>query len=189
MLEFELKIGGPFNWIGENTIFHPPQNELSGLYFHSLFINNVYVIEYIGITSRKYSKRFIEHTQEFLSGGYQIFDNIDAEKRNVLWHGRFGKQKEKDISKFFEKFDKLSPVILAQLNSYKIFTILIEDKRISERVEGAIYKILYNSSIAKVKKYIDQGIRYKSKRDNEDIIKIKLYPENIFLGLPNVFEV
>ena len=191
MSEIKLKIKGPFGLVGNKSIFNVPENKLSGLYFFTIEYKKDYIIEYVGITTkRNYNIRFFEHVREYLSGGYQLHDvrKLLNGKLSVVWNGRFGKNKE-NITKFLNNYEKFTPIIFKQLKAYKIFLIPIKNHRIAERIEGAIYDILKNSTDKQVKNFIAEGIRYKVRNKSEKPIIVNIESEVLLLGLPNSFEV
>ncbi len=190
MREINLRVKGPFGWVGKKTIFNSVDNTLSGLYFFTVKIGKDYLIEYVGITKRSYLVRFEEHIREFLSGGYKICDPEKFSKGEHinLWQGRFGTQGEKNISKFLGEYNKLAPIILEYLKTYYIFILPIkEPTSILERIEGAIYQTLKKSESKKAREFIESEVRYKIRKETETPISIKINSEFSFIGLPNKF--
>lgn len=133
--------------------------------------------------------RISEHTCEFLLGKYKIYDydNFIKGTRIPIWNGAFGKNKERDLSKFVKLYKKFAPLTLRQLSVYRIFVIPITDGRVAERVEGAMYELLKNSNNDKARDFIDNEVRYKIKAPKEKPMKAKINLQNIFLGLPDEF--
>jgi len=190
MKNIDLSIKGPFNLIGPKTIFNIPENKLFGIYFFTIKVKNKYLIEYIGITKRNYLTRLKEHMKELMSGGYQLYDfkKIREDKEFLVWKGRYGKDVD-DITVFLNNYQKFSQVIKKQLSEFKIFLIpLNENRRILERVEGKIYKILKENN-NKLTKIFIKGVKSSSRRQNEKLIKIEIKLNKFLLELPNSFEI
>ena len=189
--KIELNVEGPFCWVCNNTIFNAPESDLSGLYIFSIETHNGYLIEYVGITTRSFFERLCEHTREFLSGGYKIYEYEKFIKgvRASLWNGRFGKNKEKDVTKFLTRYGTLTSALLKQLGAYRVFVIPITDGRIAERLEGEMYQILKTSKLKQVREFIDNEVQYKVRESNEKPIKVKINSQDTLLGLSSEFSI
>ncbi|MBU4331631.1 hypothetical protein KKD20_00700, partial [Patescibacteria group bacterium] len=165
--EIKLKTEGPFNLVGKNNLFDVPENKLSGLYLLTFKYKDGYLVEYVGITTkRSYEIRFREHIHEILSGGYKLYDldKLMKDEDFVVWNGRFGKEKGKTID-FLNNYKKFTSFIEKLLKSYKIFFIPTDlDQRTVERIEGAIYEIFKKKNDKKVRQFIE-GVRYKARRE------------------------
>jgi len=148
------------------------------------------LIEYIGITTRSFKVRFLEHIRELLSGGYQLYDfqKLKKHKQFIVWKGRYGKDVD-DISIFLNDYQHFSQIIKQQLREFKIFLIPIDiEKRILERIEGKIYKILRKNNNEQTMAFI-KGVKSNPKRKNEKPMKVKI-ESNIFLSeIPSDFEI
>jgi len=190
MKEINLKMIGPIDLIGEKNIFNIPETKSPGIYFFTFKIGDEYLIEYIGITTRSFNSRFLEHLQELLSGGYQFYDlqKMRDEKDFVVFKGRYGKETD-DISKFLSNYEYYSGLLKEQMQELKIFLMpLDKEKRILERIEGKLYQILRDKKDKRVMKFI-KGVRSSPKRDNERPMNVTIEPNLLASQIPSSFEV
>lgn len=190
MKEIKLKMKGPFSLIGSKNLFTIPDNHSSGIYFFTIRVENRYLIEYVGITTRNFKDRFVEHIRELLSGGYQLYDfqKLRNRKSFVVWKGRYGKDTD-DITVFLNNYQQFSQIIKQQLQELKIFLIPIDTKkRILERIEGKIYQILRKNNDEQIMTFI-KGVRSNPRREDEESMKVQIESNALSLEIPNDFEV
>jgi len=190
ILNIKLKIKGPFTLVGDNSLFDIAEGDLSGLYIFTIKVGNRYLIEYIGITTRNFKTRFLEHISELLSGGYQLYDieKLKNNKEFVVWKGRYGDDTD-DVTAFLNNYEYFSQIVKKQLQEFKIFLIPLKtEKRILERIEGKIYKILRTNNDERITTFI-KGVRSNPRRRNEKLINIKIEPNILSSEIPNNLEV
>lgn len=190
MKEINYLIKGPFGLVGKDNLFDSPDGDSSGIYFFTIKIKEKYLIEYVGITSRNFKDRFVEHIREILSGGYRLYDftKLHKNKAFVVWKGRYGKE-QGDVKEFLNNYPKYTKIINKQLKETKIFLIPLKaDKRILERIEGKIYQILKASDDKRINIFIE-GVRSTPRLKQEKVIKINL-GKNLFIPeIPGELEV
>ena len=190
MLEINSKMKGPFNLVGDENLFKSIEADSSGIYFFTISVENRYLIEYVGITTRSFKKRFLEHIRELLSGGYQLYDfkRLLEHKTFVVWKGRYGKGSD-DISVFLDNYLYFSKIIENQIKEFKIFLIpLNEDRRILERIEGGIYQILKEKNDKRIMTFI-KGVRSSPKRNDEELINFTLTSNALSSEIPDSFKI
>ena len=189
-MNIKLKIKGPFTLVGDNSLFDIAEGNLSGLYIFAIKVKNRYLIEYVGITTRNFKTRFLEHIRELLSGGYQLYDmeKLKNNKEFVVWKGRYGEDPD-DIIAFLNNYKYFSQIIRQQLQEFKIFLIPSKvEKRILERIEGKVYEILRKNNNKQIMAFI-KGVRCNPRRKNEKLINIQIEPNILLQEVPNNFEV
>lgn len=190
MEEIETKIIGPFDLVGEKNLFNTPETNFPGIYIFTFKINDKYLIEYIGISTRSFGARFLEHIRELSSGGYQLYDfqRMKDNKEFVVLKGRYGTDTD-DITKFLNNYDYYSQIIKKQIHELKIFLIpLDKEKRILERIEARLYQILREKKGEKVMTFI-KGVKSYPKRENERSILVKIEPNLLSSEIPTNLEI
>ena len=190
MEEIKMKMVGPFNLVGEKNLFNTPKANSPGIYISTFRINDKYLIEYVGITTRSISKRFIEHIEKYSSGGYKLYDfqKMKDNKEFVVLKGRFGKNKY-NITKFLNNYDYYSQRIKELIHELKVFLIpLDKEERILERIEGRLYQILREKKDEKVMAFIE-GVRSRPKRENERSIIVIIEPNLLSSEIPSNLEI
>lgn len=188
MKNINLKLNGPFKL---TEFIEIPESLNSGIYIFTIKIDKKYVIEYVGITARKFQQRFLEHIKEILSGGYVLYDLEKMKSVGddfFVWNGRFGKNREK-MSDFFKNYNNLSKVIKKQIEAFEIFTIPLKaDKRILEIIEGEFYKVLRKDSNKITKKCLD-GVNSSPIREGEKELFVKIENNMFFPEIPDNFTI
>ncbi len=182
---------GPFKWIDprSNGIFASPEGGLSGIYVWAVPFQESYLAHYIGETKRSFCKRLVEHTKEYLSGAYRVYDpDLFLEgKKEALWEGMWGNGPERKIGIFFRKYPELAPQIQKFVSLFEIFLIpMKEEKRIVQRVEAAIANHLYKQE-GVVGTFQDSGVMYYPRRDTEEPITVNIESSIPILGFPKEF--
>ncbi len=190
MEEIKTKMIGPFGLVGEKNLFSTPEANSPGIYISTFKINDRYLIEYIGTTTRSLCERFLEHIEKYASGGYKLYDfqKMKDNKEFVVLKGRFGKDKY-NITKFLNNYDYYSQRIKELIHELKIFLIpLDKEKRILERIEGRLYQILREKKDEKVMAFIE-GVRSRPKRENEMSVIVIIEPNLLFPEIPTNLEI
>lgn len=127
MEDMKMKMIGPFSLVGEKNLFNTPEANSPGIYISTFKINDKYLIEYVGITTKSFSERFLGHIKEYSSGGYKLYDfqKMKDNKEFVVLKGRFGKDKD-NITKFLNNYDYYSQIIKELIHELKIFLIPLD---------------------------------------------------------------
>jgi hypothetical protein len=188
--EIIAKMHGPFGLIGENNLFQSEESFFPGIYFFTFEINNKILIEYIGITTRNFNKRFSEHIKELWSGGYQIYDfeKLENHQDFVIWKGRYGKDVD-DISLFSDEKSTFSRSISKQIEKFKIYLIPLDrDKRILERIEGKLYEILRGKNNKIISTFI-KGVKSNPRYSNEKLLDFEILNNSLLQEIPSKFTI
>lgn len=140
-----------------------------------------------GIT-KSTKKRFRQHTLEYKSGNYTVFDISKAEqgKRVEIWHGWSYARTHRD--EFNERKEEILRAVEEQLKSFRVFVAHVPDRRERTRFEAAIMYNIYNSKESWAE-LADRGMAL-SKRKNDEIPIIITNKSLVkFYGLPTSFEI
>ena len=189
-MNIKLKIKGPFNLVGDNSLFNIAEGNLSGLYIFTIKVKDRYLIEYVGITTRDFKTRFLEHIPQLLSGGYQLYDmgKLRDDKEFLVWKGKYGENTD-DITVFLNNYQYFSQIIKQQLQEFKIFLIpLTAEKRILERIESKIYEVLRENNNKQIMTFI-KGVRSNPRRKDEKLINVQMEYNILSPEIPSNFEV
>jgi hypothetical protein len=190
MEEIKLKMIGPIGLVGEKNIFNIPETNSSGIYFFTFKIEDRYLIEYVGITTRNFNTRFLEHVRELSSGGYKLYDfeKMKNGEEFVVFNGRYGKDAD-NIVTFLNNYKNYSQIIENHIHELNIFLIpLDKEKRILERIEGKLYQILKEKNDQKIMTFI-KGVISKPRYENENPINVKIGENPLSLEIPDNFEI
>ena len=184
MLEWEGPL--PFIGIPPKNIFDSDYANEKGLYLWTIEYHNSFLIYYIGETKRNFQVRMKEHLKEYLAGIYRVYEpkSFKLGKKELIWHGLWMKGTKNKTSEFLNRYLELSPKIYDLLKLLRIFIApLNEEKRILQRIEGALYKKLY-SEAGVIKEFLDSDIRFRLRNDEEERVRVFNKTEFDILGLP-----
>ena len=101
------------NWIGPysifpkgdiKSIFNCEDFKLKGVYLWTIKHDNSYLVNYVGITSKSFIERLIEHLNNYYSGKFDIYDSKSFLKG--IKHKIYSPLES--LSVFLEKYDYLS---------------------------------------------------------------------------------
>ncbi|MBK8506073.1 MAG: hypothetical protein IPL46_30080 [Saprospiraceae bacterium] len=125
----EIEWQGPFSWTGyvnQNCLDEIPDTE--GIYLWTFQYKDGYLVYCTGIT-KSTQKRFRQHTLEYKSGNYTVFDISKAEqgKRVEIWHGWSYARTHRE--EFNERKEEILNSVEVQLKSFRIFVAQVPEKR------------------------------------------------------------
>jgi hypothetical protein len=178
---------GPFNWIGPRgqSFFVQPESSMAGVYLWTIQYNNSYLVYYVGETARCFRERIREHTKQYLSGAYNLYDPVEfarGDKRSI-WKGMFCDKDGLKIEEFFNRYFELSPQVYSFLKLIRLIVAPVNDeKRFLERLEGAI-SMRIKSAPGIVGQFQDDGVRYRPRRSDEEPILVKMKLSVSVMGL------
>ncbi|MBN3584468.1 hypothetical protein JYB64_18900 [Algoriphagus aestuarii] len=184
----EIKWQGPFSWTGyenQNNLDTIPETE--GIYLWTFEYKDGYLVYCAGIT-KSTKKRFRQHTLEYKSGNYTVFNVSEAEqgKRVEIWHGWSYARTHRE--EFNERKEEILNAVDEQLKSYRVFVAQIPEKRERARFEAAIMNSIY-SSTEPWAELADRGMALSKCRKDEMKIIIKNISDIKFYGLPEKLEI
>jgi hypothetical protein len=186
-----IKAIGPFYWFRNPSILKDQAASQYGVYIWTVKTKDGEFIYYVGETGKSFTKRMIEHLKEYLSGYYRILDPIELAKGSkvVLWRGMFMKGPKPDITDFVRHNERYMPALRGMLDLFNIWIFPADcPKNIRRRIEGAIAKSLY-SQPGEVGRFQDPGIRYITRKMNEQPIQVHIETPNRIEGLVSLLEV
>ena len=159
------------------------------MYLHTVAYKDGYLICAAGLTRRPIPARLREHTPKFLSGDYTIMDAAALQdgRREEIWHG-WGWSPEKRVD-FRKRKDTILDAASKQLAAYRVFVADVDPRpRILERLEGAIWNLLY----ALPKPFCDipdRGVMIAQRKESEDPILVRNRCAELLHGLPAELEI
>lgn len=159
-----------------------------GIYIWTVPFGKNELIHYVGMTSRKFKERMMEHLKGYLSGEYEINDpeELQKGKRVRVWNGLW---RGADVEDFIKQHDVLFPKLLSQIRLYKIYIVQLNcEIRLIERIEAAIANYLYSQD-GVVGSFQEPEIRYKKRKENEEPVIVKIKYNSKIIGLPRILEV
>ncbi|MBS4027074.1 MAG: hypothetical protein KGZ58_00435 [Ignavibacteriales bacterium] len=143
-----IKWEGPFS-LFENqdceSIFSSDKLKSPGLYLWTIPYNDSYLVNYVGISATSILDRLETHIVHYLSGRYTIYDpekfQNGIKERIYCPSGR--------VRDFLNNNLPLSQIIFPLLKTFKLLIAPVEqEKRILERIESSIIKILRKDNVA-----------------------------------------
>jgi len=184
----EIEWKGPFSWTGyenQNSLDKIPNTE--GIYLWTFQYKDGYLVYCAGIT-KSTQKRFRQHTLEYKSGNYTVFNVSEAEKgkRVEIWHGWSYARTHRE--EFKERKEEILNAVEEQLNSFRVFVAQAPEKRIRARFEAAIMNNIYDSKEPWAE-LADRGMALSKRRKDEEPIIIKNISNVKFYGLPETLEI
>ena len=140
-----------------------------------------------GIT-KSTKKRFRQHTLEYKSGNYTVFNVNEAEqgRRVEIWHGWSYARTHRN--EFNDRKEEILNAVENQLKSFRVFVAQVPDKRERARFESAIMNSIYNSTESWAE-LADRGMALSKRRKDEIPIVIKNISDIKFYGLPEFLEI
>ena len=184
----EIVWQGPFSWSGyENQNGLDKIPDIDGIYLWTFKYEQGYLVYCAGIT-KSTKKRFRQHTLEYKSGNYTVFNVTEAEKgkRVEIWRGwSYAKAHREE---FNERKEEILSAVERQLNSFSVFIAQMSDKRERARFEAAIMHQIYDSKEPWAE-LADRGMALSKRRKEEVPIVIKNISNVKFYGLPKILEI
>ena len=183
------------NWEGpyafpkfEKLNILPALPECSGVYLFTCDYLGDLVLYGLGITKQLFKKRISQHGYAYNSGKYNVLDMKALKEgiRKEIWHGWKYARSHQD--EYHSRKEEISIATEMQLQNTKIYIANIEEKRIQERIEGAIAFQLYASKAAYAD-IIDKGMNLKGRYNSEIPINIINNVDQKIFGLPRELEI
>lgn len=184
----EIEWQGPFSWIGyENQNGLDKIPDITGIYLWTFQHEEGYLVYCAGITNST-KRRLREHTLEYKSGEYTVFDVTEAEKGNrvEIWHG--WSYAKKHHEEFNERREEILSAVERQLKSFRVFIAQMPNERERARFEAAIMHHIYDSKEPWAE-LADRGMALSKRGKDEIPILIKNISDAKFYGLPKILEI
>ena len=184
----EIEWEGAFSWTGyedKNNLDEIPDTE--GVYLWTFQYKDGYLVYCAGIT-KSTKKRFRQHTLEYKSGNYTVFNVCEAEqgRRVEIWHGWSYARTHRE--EFNERKEEILKAVDEQLKSFRVFVAQVPEKRERARLEAAIMNNIY-SSTEPWAELADRGMALSKLKKDETPILINNKSSVKFYGLPKAFDI
>jgi hypothetical protein len=181
----DIEIAGPFGW-PKYEGSQLPLPAVRGVYLQTFEHQDGFLPYGVGITRRLMRSRFSEHGRKYVSGDYNILD-VDASNRGVrtvVWKG-WGWSPEKRAD-FDARKSEIVALAQREMLATRVFTMdLGSNKRLLERVEGAIAKHFYQ----KADSLFDQGMFLAPRWQTEEPIFAAFRCGRLLHGIPPQLEI
>ncbi|MBM3252738.1 MAG: hypothetical protein FJZ16_00605 [Candidatus Omnitrophica bacterium] len=182
--EIIIRFQGPFTLLKGNDLPCILESPLKkGIYFWAVPVEDKDLIYYVGITTRAFSKRMIEHLKGYLSGEYGIYEPVELQKgkRLPLPLG--------DIEDFIKRHNELYPKLLDSLKLFRVYIAPVScEKRLLERIESAIAGYLKGHG-GLAAGFQNEHVNYRVRRKDENPVVVKLECSSKRIDLPPILEV
>ncbi len=183
-----IKWEGPFAWPRfetKNNLKCLPDG--AGIYLFTYDYKDGFIVRSCGITN-SFKRRFSQHTREYRKGNYTVLDVNYAQRgeRKELWHGwGYAKQHRKE---FFEHEEQIMQFINIELEAFRLFIALEDDRRKRERIEFAIMHHIYGAKQS-WSDLVDGQMALRGRANSEIPVKATNVSEYKIFGLPKEIEV
>jgi len=187
--ELKVRFTGPFSWVSapdSTTLFSEGVPKHFGIYLWAVSLPDGYLVSYVGETGRSFTTRMVEHYKELASCMYHLYEpqKYSQGEKVPIWPGRYDKADRKTPQECIEQYSALNHVVSASVRSYRFLLAPLDcDKRLRRRVEAAIASTLM-SVPGKVGEFLDEGIVYQSRREEEDPVEVSISSSVKIHGLP-----
>ncbi len=188
--KYELELIGPFRLYERNknlTVFECSHAELAGVYLWTVPYNQSHLVYYVGDTGRSFAERFEEHTKEYLSGLYRIYDpdEFARGRKRLVWEGMWKPGTQHRMGEFLFRYGELAPQIHRFLGLFQIFLGPFQgEKRLRRRIEGEIARSLHGQA-GVVGEFQEKDIKnYARRRTNELPVIVRVRCSGPVHGLP-----
>jgi len=182
----KIEFSGPFGLLGNHNfiLFDQPICKSYGIYIWTARMNQSFIIEYIGMTTKTFKTRNMEHILNTFSGYYRICDSkmIKEGKIKIIWPGII--RKKNGLSEFSDNYLKIAPFILKYLQTIEVFVATIKsERRIIERIEGALAYHVWNQPLP-ANALLPKDVHYRIRKENEMPINVMINCDEKILGIP-----
>jgi len=169
---------GPYSWPGfEETSGLPQLPNGPGVYLWTVQYADGYLIYVAGLTVG-FRKRFGQHTEKYLAGGYTVFDIAEMHngRRKEVWHGaewagwRWTERPERK-AEFIQRGTEIRDATNLQLGAFRVFVTPIDIQRLRQRMEAAVMNCLY-AAPSPMCDLPDKGMHLSPRRPDEEPITV-----------------
>ena len=182
---------GPFRWFGSgDVLFDQDVASSPGLYLFTVPHDSGYLTYYVGETGRSFGERLKEHSRDYLSGMYRIFDpaQFATGKKVLIWDAMWRRGEERRLGEFVSRLPELSVAAGQLLDCMRLFVGPLDaPQRMRRRIEAALAKHLYEQP-GIVGVFQDEDIAYKGRLPDEDPLTVHFCASAEILGLAESIE-
>ncbi len=195
----ELRWQGPFAWpgmAGSRRVTGLESAEVAGscgVYVWTVEHEGGFLVYAAGETRRPFRVRFREHTREYRSGRYTVFNAAAMKRgeRKKVWPGFwYSKQRRQALEQeYSQRSSEIARALDELLSSYRVLVApLPPERRLLQRVEGAIMAALY-AAIGPAAVLPDRGMALAPRWPSEAPIRVRSISPVLIHGLPDELEV
>ncbi len=163
-----------------------------GVYLWTVEHEGGFLIYTAGITRRPFRERFREHTREYQSGVYTIFDvpSLMRGERKKIWPGFWYRKRPPALEQEYERRKpELIVALDALLSAYRVFVAPLPPvPRVLKRVEAGIMNALYAAGGA-ASAVPDRGMALSPRWDSESPLLVRNTVGVVLHGMPLELEV
>lgn len=116
---------GPYNFDGstDEKVFTNKLSNEKGVYLWAIPFDGKYLVYYVGETGVSFAKRLLQHTQNYLSGFYRIFDpeEFAKGKKVLIWGGMWKSDRKnpKFICDFLQRYSELGSRVVKFVKQFR----------------------------------------------------------------------
>ena len=191
--QVDLNWQGPFALMGSDVAlcFECSAAREPGLYLWTFEFRGGYLIYGVGLTTRPLAKRLTEHIRGFSSGQYTILKWRTAQNgiREEAWHGMWkGYDSPERQAERLARHVEIEIAANEMMSKMRVFLApLPPNKRVLNRLEAAIMKILYAGS-GPVVELPDKGVHLEPRKPSEPPLLVHNNTPYMLHGLPATFQ-
>lgn len=140
---------------------------------------------YVGETGRSFRQRFEEHTKEYLSGVYRVYDPVLFAQgiKELVWGGMWQRGRTHLWPDFLEEYVEIAPITYRFLTCLRVFLAPCRvEERVRERIEAAIAEAARNCDES-ARTFFDEGVQYRPRREEEEPFELINQADRVILGL------
>jgi hypothetical protein len=181
-----FRVIGPFDFVGENSVFGCKEAPLCGIYIWTVKLEDGYLPYYVGETGKSFAERLTVHVKEYFSGVYRIYDpdKFKFGQKKLIWQGTWLPGTKDKFPEFIAQYNRLAPEIYRFLSLLQIFLIPLNiNPRKRKRIESTLAHGI-NDPRAKIGNFQEREIKYAVRRKDEEPLLIALSSDEKILGLP-----
>jgi hypothetical protein len=144
-MKIELK--GPFTLLpkaGFRSVVEQPDAAGAGIYLWTVFYNDFYWVNYVGISTQCIVKRMFEHFSLFFTGKYKIYDAVKFQQRE-----KTPVYENCDANEFKKQYPEIVKNLVPMLLAYHVFYYAVDsmnDRHFLEQIESTLIRRLQSAS-------------------------------------------
>ena len=186
-----LEFYGPFHWKRSTSLpclFEAPEGKQGGIYLWTVQVGPEERVHYIGQSRRSFRQRLKEHLDCYLTGEYKIVEpTLLAQGRlTSAWDGAAAfDDAGRRLEEWLDSWEIVLPELKLLLETFKFHLAPFDgDKRLQERVEGAIGAHFLCHEDEAIREFLDPGSRFLPRRAHEDPIRFTFETDSAIAGFP-----
>lgn len=188
--EVTVSFAGPFSWPGAPdapSVFDAQERRDAGIYLWTVPLADGHLVYYVGETGRGFGARLLEHYKQHAAAMYHVYAPAEFSRgeKVLLWPGQYDGSDRRSAKECVLSYSELCSAIKELTFMFRFFLAPLScEGRSRRRIEGAIARTLYNT-LGIVGDFQDKGIRYTSRKDDEQPISSVITCSVPLLGMPD----